>query len=113
MYAPNDQFEQTGCDWGTGFYADAAQENRVARGNHGTDWRFVNGFTDGHSAYVEMRGHSRAPRPPGMPDACPDDACDCFLVRTPNWQRDTLPLTPRSSPKAISYPPASSDQLVP
>jgi type II secretory pathway pseudopilin PulG len=92
MFAPNTvEFNQTGCFWNDGLYADAADQGMVARGHHGADWTFVTSFVDGRAAFVRMQGHGRVPRPPGMPASCGTASCDCILVRGIGWQRDTFP----------------------
>ncbi len=111
-WAPNtEDYEQSGCYWGTGLYARAAQENMVAHGNHGQDWHFSTNFADGHVEFIEVRGYGRTT---GLNDeliangfCAPSGSgttCDCILVRGLGWQLDILPTPPVGAETKIPVP---------
>jgi prepilin-type N-terminal cleavage/methylation domain-containing protein len=102
FFAPNtEEYDQSGCYWNTGTYADVASQQMIARGHHGQEWQFNVSFGDGHASYIKIKGHGRVQgiayllNQNGYCRGSGDSSsCDCILVRGLGWQADTLPAVP-------------------
>ena len=85
-------YDQSGCYWGSEPYTTWA--DYTAKGHHGRDFHFNTSFADGHTAWVQIKGHGRVgigDQDRKMPPSCQGGVCNCIFLRGLGWQLDTLP----------------------
>jgi prepilin-type N-terminal cleavage/methylation domain-containing protein len=109
--ANTEEYDQTGCYWGTGLYQRAQAEQMIAKGFHRQDWNFNVSFGDGHASWIRIKGHGKLPGIAyqliqGSGGYCRDSGggstCDCIIIRGLGWQVDTLPSRPVETIKRSS-----------